>query len=87
MQGAHQPRRGDMMEDGIAMRDEWKFHAIAGAEGIQLFLILRHFLADLFEILFVRRTCFFYFITHNKGFITTSIKIKHGSSVRIERIA
>lgn len=56
MQGMHQPRCGNMMEDGISVRDEWKFHTIAGTEGCYLLLILSHLLADLFEILPVRRT-------------------------------
>lgn len=69
------------MEDGRTMRDEWKLHMIAAAKGIELFLILGHFLADLFEILPVHRSSFFYFITHNKGFISTSRKTNTGHSV------
>lgn len=66
------------MEYRIAMRDERKLHVIARAKGIDLFLILGHFLADLLKILSVHGTSFFYFITHNKGFISASIKPNTG---------
>lgn len=71
------------MEDRIAMRDERKLHVITGAKGIKLFLILSHFLADLLKVLSVHWTSFFYFITHNKGFISASIRGKHREVVGI----
>lgn len=78
LQRPHESRRGDMIEDRIAMRNKRKLHVIARAKGIDLFLILSHFLADLLKILSVHWTSFFYFITHNKGFISASIKPNTG---------
>lgn len=78
LQRPHEFRLGDMKEDRIAMRDERKLHVIARAKGIDLFLILSHFLADLLKIFPVHGTSFFYFITHNKGFISASIEPNTG---------